>query len=119
MERNVAVIHKKGRPAVQFRFRGAANTVAAGRTAPEGFETRRVGPLGCGQTDYQSIVLGYVPGHNVTDLAAMSATHSKTGVVGIMVAVAARSGTHDVKERLPADAGSGTRFSRCETPSAA
>jgi excinuclease UvrABC ATPase subunit len=34
----------------------------------------------------------------------MSATHSKTGVVGIMVAVAARSGTRGVKEKLPAGA---------------
>jgi hypothetical protein len=52
-------------------------------------------------------------------LAPMSATHSKTGVVGIVVAVAARSGTRDVKERVPADAGSGRHFSRCETPSSA
>jgi hypothetical protein len=36
-----------------------------------------------------------------------------------MVAVAARSGTRDVKEGLPADARSGRHISRCETPSSA
>ena len=55
----------------------------------------------------------------VANLAAMSATPSKTGFIGTMVAVPARSGTRDVKERLPADAGSRRRFSRCETLSSA
>ena len=60
----------------------------------EGFTTTR-------PKAYHSMMDPEAMGLNV---AAMSATHSNTGVVGIMVAVAARSGTRDVKERLPADA---------------